>query len=335
MLGFIRALYESSEFRVRGAVGVDGGSSTIKLNRGLRQGCPLSPILFDIFINDLYGKPDMVRREMGVGIPRVPEEKEGLMAGLLFADDLVAVARSRPDMQTQAANVHHWCIRWEMKVGIKKCGVMCMGAKDDGRVKSGQWQLENCPIYIGREAVPVVEEYTYLGVVVTRDMDLKVMAKGRLKKAEKALAAIRPMLRDQEIPLAMRVLVFKTRVLSSVLYGAEVWGMREDRCKPAQTLVNKGLRLLMGCSETDNRISIGALQKELDVAPIYALAAGRRARAFKKYGSLKTWCKVLFEYPMKDEHSSAWIKQTQTWLNTYYEGEARRINIGAVFLLSI
>lgn len=100
--------------------------------------------------------------------------------------------------------------------------------------------------------------------------------------------------------------------------------MREDRCRPAQTIVNKGLRLLMGCSETDTRIPIGALQMELDVAPIYALAAGRRARAFKKYGSLKTWCQVLFEYPMKDEHSSAWIKRTEIWLNSFYEGEAEK-----------
>ena len=53
MLSFIRALYESSEFRVRASVPGSTTGPTIKIMRGLRQGCPLSPILFDIFINDL------------------------------------------------------------------------------------------------------------------------------------------------------------------------------------------------------------------------------------------------------------------------------------------
>lgn len=54
---------------------------------GLRQGCPLSPLLFAIYINDLM-------RE-------VNEEGGGVMVGgktislLLFADDIVLLAASR------------------------------------------------------------------------------------------------------------------------------------------------------------------------------------------------------------------------------------------------
>ena len=64
----------------------------------------MSPILFDIFINDLYGKPGIRREKLGVTVPGVAEE-EGLLSGLLFADDLVGLASSLQSMKEHAIHV--------------------------------------------------------------------------------------------------------------------------------------------------------------------------------------------------------------------------------------
>ena len=81
-----------------------------------------------------------------------------------------------------------------------------------------------------------------MGVVVTRDLGFKATVSGHCKRAEKAMYTILPFLRAQSVPLALRVSVLRTVVLSTLLYGSEIWGMNDSLCKQAQDIVNQALR---------------------------------------------------------------------------------------------
>ena len=72
-------------------------------------------------------------------------------------------------------------------MGIQKCGVMVIGAPGwESRADVIQEKLEDeWPIRISSQNVPAVSEYKYLGLLIRRDLDIDVMAKGRLEKAEK------------------------------------------------------------------------------------------------------------------------------------------------------
>jgi hypothetical protein len=70
----------------------------------MRQGCPASLILFDLFINDLL--QDM----KGVTVPGV----DNTINGLMFADDAVILAGSKGKMQRSLDLLSVWSEKHEI-----------------------------------------------------------------------------------------------------------------------------------------------------------------------------------------------------------------------------
>lgn len=70
-------------------------SEPSEYNRGFRQGCPTSPLLFDIFIDDLLN--DM----KGILVPNYKHSNYNCLwiPGLCFADDTLILAESIEDVQ--------------------------------------------------------------------------------------------------------------------------------------------------------------------------------------------------------------------------------------------
>ena len=318
MYDFIKTLYDVSEVKVRLP---SGAESSFKLERGLRQGCPASPILFDIFINDMFvDVHGCSKLDYGVEVPGVDVQQYGKLPGLLFADDLVGIADNIPGIKKMADRVSLWCKRWGMKVGIKKCGVMVVGPVGDERVDIIQGWLTDAPIRISGQDVPVVAEYQYLGLRIMRDMDVKAMVQDRCDKADKAYRKVFPYLRDSVIPVAARMAVFKAVVVSTALYGSEYWGMDPALCTGIQKLFNKALRIIAGTTEKNMSVSVDAMWREYNLAPVHAMASASRARAISKYPSLDTWIGILCNNPVdgrlvdKRRKPSTWVARSIWWM---------------------
>src|SRR5437899_3080747 len=156
----------------------------------------MSPILFDIFINDIFRHC----ADLGVSVPGLDHKVPGLM----FADDIVLLSSTSDGLTSMLNTAQDWAHKWEMRFGVSKCGITVFN-HDIETLRERNWILND-------ELVPVVDRYTYLGIEVHSSLDINEVVKVRKAKALKALMAMQPFLMTRSIPMVIRARVLRTLV---------------------------------------------------------------------------------------------------------------------------
>jgi Reverse transcriptase (RNA-dependent DNA polymerase) len=300
---FLRALYQGSKMSVRVNAETGARSPAVQLLRGLRQGCPLSPVLFDLFINDaLCGM-------QGVDVPGKPKGLPLKCPGLLFADDLVLLANSTMELQLSLKRMEEWANRWEMEVGATKCGILCLhGSINDLGTDPGMWKLQG-------QIVPKLSNYTYLGWKITDDMGLDGGLEERARLGMAVVQSQNRFLCSKWIPSPLKQMVLRSILIPTLTYGGELTGMCRDRVQKLSKPLEIGLRWIAGMSGDSHATSMATLHRAYNMAPVASRAAYQRARAYRKYRSLRTWIATLILNPPKSQQKT-WTSGSITWLKT-------------------
>jgi len=150
---FISNLYLSSETRARF---LDMLSEEFPIKRGVRHGCVLSPILFNLFINDILNNCD----KYGVSIGNKK------CCGGLFADDIVLIAPREKKLKKLLNKVFLWTNKNEMTFGVNNCATMVIKPLN---YVSPLFSSEPT-FYLGMYAIPKTSSYIYLGIPFTDDL---------------------------------------------------------------------------------------------------------------------------------------------------------------------
>eukprot|EP00048_Salpingoeca_helianthica_P013885 m.210553 g.210553 ORF g.210553 m.210553 type:complete len:1316 (-) comp15556_c1_seq5:26-3973(-) len=309
-LEFLKALYSNSTACVRNHISGNHGN-TFSVTRGVRQGDPLSPFMFNIFINDVFN--GFLFRTAA------------LPAGLLFADDMVLLSRPA-NIQSDLQRLEEWLVKNGMSANASKCGVMAMH-RDKEAATECQNQLRvissHTPFILCGSPVPVVDSYVYLGVHMHFSLDHKTIADARANAVAKPLKAVASFCANRAYPLAAKVKLINSVAIPKTSYGGEVVGMNKAAVARSQSLVNKCVRQL--CLKW-GKPAADMIRLELDMPSLYAITTAARARALYKYQTRSkadgifhvTTIHVIADkiagYPGKTKKT--WVTTTRQWLNT-------------------
>ena len=107
-------------------------SREVKMERGVRQACIISPLLFNLY-------SEFMMKEVMEGMEGI-NFNEINIADIRYADDAVLVADKRKKMQKMVDSLNDICRSDGMEINVKKTKVMIMGIKEKNGVRNaGQY----------------------------------------------------------------------------------------------------------------------------------------------------------------------------------------------------
>ena len=263
----IKNMYSNDTIRVN--IG-NNLTKAFSINQGVKQGCILSPLLFNIFLSDLpesIGKGDCKPVYIDVSKP---------INSLIWADDLLILSESEHGLCKMLKNLEDYTSLNTIKVNLDK--TKCMIFNKTGRLIGRSFW------YSGKK-LEVVREYKYLGFLITPSMNLHAALKDLRDRGLGAYGSLKTKLGElfKRHPLTT-IQLFESLVKHVLLYASDFWGcLKLPKNNPIESLHLKFCKNLLGVGTYSTNF---AVLLELGRIPL---------NLFAEKNAAKNWERILRE----------------------------------------
>ena len=201
----LRNLYAGQEATVRTG---HGTTDWFQIKRGvLRQGCILSPWLFNLYAEYIMRNAWLDKAQAGIKIARRN------ITNLRYKDDTTLMAESKKELKSLLMKVKEESEKVGLKLNIQKTKIMTSGPITS-------WQTDG-------ETIETVRNFILGGSKISADGDCSHEIKRCLLLGRKAMTNLDSILNSRDITLSTKVHLVKTMVFPVVMYGCASWTIKK------------------------------------------------------------------------------------------------------------
>ena len=200
----MRNLYASQEATVRTGRGT---TDWFQIRKGVRQGCILSPCLFNLYAEYVMQNAGLDEAQAGIKIAGRN------INNLRYADDTTLMAESGEELKSLLMKVKEKREKVGLKLSTQKTKSMASGSITS-------WQIDG-------ETMETVSDFIFLGSKITADDDCSHEIKRGLLLGRKAMTELDSILKSRDITLLTKVHLVKAMVFPVVMYEYENWTIKK------------------------------------------------------------------------------------------------------------
>ncbi len=147
-----------------------------------------------------------------------------------YADDLAVLSTNHTHLQEKTDRTGRFAKQIGLNINISKTQVMCINS------------TTQAPITVDGNSLDYVEEFTYLGSLLSKDNACSRDIGIRLGKARSTFACLQTIWKSKQYSLKTKIQLYNSNVKSVLLYGSECWRVVESDMKKINSFHNGCLR---------------------------------------------------------------------------------------------
>jgi hypothetical protein len=282
-------------------------SSLFKTSIGVKQGGPLSPKLFSIYMHELI---DVMLTD-----DKLLANIDGIKTGIiLYADDIIILTENISKMKIALQICEEYGIKYEIKWNPKKTQMICFN-------KTKTFEEED--IKLCNETIEWVNSFKYLGVIINDKLNYKEFLHEKRMATLRTYHAIKNIgLETKEMNHKLKAHMFKCYIRPIMYYGIDNIQLFKNEIKKIQVLESQIVKRMLGFDKKTrstqllNSVGIESVEEKLKISK---LKFAKRIINNKITGQ-------IFEHQRTNDKSNKFVGEITTLLDNGEEINTENIN---------
>lgn len=196
-INVIKSIYNNNTGKIK----LETLGPSFSIERGVRQGDPLSPKIFIAILETIISEIDWSQSGLYI--------KGTFLSHLRFADDLVLLSESSTQLQYMIGTLHIASVKVGLEMNLTKTKTM-----------TNSWRR---PITINGEPLEYVDQYIYLGKRISFDKNNNELEiERRVQYTWNKYWSLKEIFKSN-LPIATKTKVMNSSLLPCLTYGCQTW----------------------------------------------------------------------------------------------------------------